>query len=212
MRWISRNFLTGLLVIFPAIITGIVINAIFIWTSKLVINPLEKLFFPGALPQEVSVLARLAILIGFIAVVIGLGFATRVLVVRRFLTLGEALFRKVPMVGKMYGSIREISNTFMGRRKGVFSEVVLLEWPRLGIYAIGFVTSVAGGQVQEKTPAHIINVFVPTTPNPTSGYLVLAPEESLIRLNLSVEEGMRIVVSGGVSGSKSQFPRKGTVS
>ena len=171
MKWLSRNFLTGLLVIFPAMITAVVISTLFGWTTQLVILPLEKVFFRGGLPQEAPILARLLILIGFVIVVTGLGFATRVLVVHRFLLLGEAFFRKVPMVGKIYGTIREISNTFMGQRRGVFTDVVLLEWPRDGMYAIGFVTSVAGGQVQEKTPQHIINVFVPTTPNPTSGSL-----------------------------------------
>ena len=200
IRGLWRNFLTGLLLVFPAIITVFVLSVIFGWAYRLVINPLEKLIFPSGLTPEMTSLARGAILLGFILVVAILGFATRMLLIRRLLLLGEQLVRRVPMVGKIYWTIKEIANTFVGQRRGVFIGVVMMEWPREGMYAMGFVTSEAQPAVQEKVQERIINVFVPTTPNPTSGYLVLAPEKSLIHLDLTVEEGMRMVVSGGVTG------------
>lgn len=211
IRALWRNFLTGLLVIFPALITLFVVDLLMGWTYRLILNPLERMLLPAGIPPGATLLARGAILVGFVLTMALLGFATRVLVVRRSLALGERLVRRVPMVGKIYWTVREIANTFVGQRRGVFTEVVLLEWPREGMYAVGFITSEGKGQVQEKTPEHIVHVFVPTTPNPTSGYLVLAPEKYLTRLDLSVEEGMRLVVSGGVSGGAYSKKRGGSL-
>ena len=116
----------------------------------------------------------------------------------RVVAAGETVFRRVPMVGKIYGTMREIADTFGGRRRGLFSRVVLLEWPREGMYAIGFVTQEGQGEVQEKTPEHIVNVFVPTTPNPTSGLFLMMPRSEVISLNMSVDAALKYIVSMGV--------------
>jgi uncharacterized membrane protein len=83
-------------------------------------------------------------------------------------------------------------------QKGNFRRVVLIEYPRLGMYVIGLTTGVTEGEVQERTAARLVNVFVPTTPNPTSGYYVLVPEEDIIALTMSVEEAFKLVMSGGI--------------
>lgn len=152
-------------------------------------------------------MVRGAIAVAFIGLTAAIGWATRLLVVRRLFSIGEALVRRVPMVGKIYGTMRGIADTFSGARRGLFNRVVLVEWPRAGMYAIGFVTAEVEGEMQEKTPQHVVNVFIPTTPNPTSGYLVLAPRETLIELKMSVEEGMRLVISGGASGPMVKVPK-----
>ena len=82
-------------------------------------------------------------------------------------------------------------------RKTMFQRVVLVEFPRPGVYSVGFVTSETGGEAQVKTKEQVVNVFVPTTPNPTSGFLVLVPREQLTELEMSVAEGMKLVISGG---------------
>lgn len=199
IRSFWRSFFTGLLVIFPAIITIAILRVIYGWISGIAIDPLVGVLAPG-LPVLPLPLVRVLVVVGFVVIIAGVGFGTRVLIFRRVISWGEAIVRRVPMVGKIYWTVREIANTFSGQRRGFFTEVVLLEWPREGMYALGFVTSESKGEVQERTPDEIINVFVPTTPNPTSGYLVLAPRQSLTRLKMTVEEGMRVVISGGVSG------------
>lgn len=206
MRSLWRNFLTGLIVILPAALTLVILQFLFGWVVRWVVNPLARWITPWIEPGWASLLARLAIFIGFFLGIAFLGWGTRIILFRRFFSMGEQLVRRVPMVGKVYGTIREIADTFAGTR-GVFNRVVLLEWPRKGLYAIGFITSEGRGEVQEKTPEHVVNVFVPTTPNPTSGYLILADREALIPLEMSVEEGMKLVISGGVVGPEVKSPK-----
>lgn len=199
--------MTGLLVLLPAFVTVAVLQLLFGWVFRVFINPVAKavaLILP--VPLQSPALVRLLIVIGFVVAVALIGFGTRVILIRRFVRVGDSLIRRVPIVGKIYGTIREIADSFSGQRKGLFGRVVLLEWPRAGMYAIGFVTSEVQGEVQEKTPQHVVNVFIPTTPNPTSGYLALVPRESLIDLEMSVEDGMRLVISGGVTGPNVRVP------
>lgn len=207
-RGLWRSFLTGLVVVFPALVTLGILQLMLGWIFKSVIDPVAR-FVAFLLDMPATTLpVRLVVAACFVVGLVVLGFGTRVLVVRRFFSLGEELFRRVPMIGKIYGTMREIANTLTGRRKSLFNRVVLAEWPRPGVYSIGFVTSEATGEMQEKTPEHVINVFIPTTPNPTSGFLVLVPREALIPLEMSVEQGMRLVISGGLSGPEVKVPRK----
>ena len=209
IRRLWKYFLTGLLVLMPALITLAIVQLIVGWLYGIFIRPVTRLVGLGLPPgADSQFLVRLFIIAGFIVAVLALGFATRVLLVRRLMDIGETLVRRVPIVGTIYWTTREISQTFTGAKRGLFTRVVLLEWPRPGMYSIGFVTSEGQGEVQQKTPEHVVNVFIPTTPNPTSGFLVLAPRESLINLTMSVEEAMRLVISGGVVGPNVQIPQK----
>lgn len=213
MKGLWRNFLTGLLVILPAVITLAILQILFGWVVRLIINPLADAITPFTAPGWALWVARLFIAVASILFVAALGVGTRILVIRRFFSLGEKLFERLPMIGTIYGTIRQIADTISGSRKGAFERVVLLEWPRPGLYVLGFVTSEGKGEVQEKTPEHVVNIFVPTTPNPTSGYLILADREQLISLEMSVEDGMKLVISGGMIGPevvahKSNHPKE----
>ena len=205
-RGFWKNFLTGLLVLFPAFVTLTIVQVMFGWFYHLMIQPTADLMALVFSREESSGLVRFIISICFVLGIAAVGWGTRLLMLRRFFGLGESVVRRVPIIGPVYGTMREISNTFSGQRRGLFNRVVLLEWPRPGVYSIGFVTSEGKGEVQEKTPEHVINVFVPTTPNPTSGFLVLVPREALINMDMSVEDGMRLVISGGVSGPPVKIP------
>lgn len=203
-----RNFLTGLLVIFPALVTLGILQFLFGWIFRMVVDPVAKLVAFMMSQEQASWMVRLMIAAGFVGFTAAIGWGTRLLMIRRVVSLGEAVVRKVPMVGKIYGTLREIADTFAGRRKGLFSRVVLVEWPKAGVYSIGFVTAEVEGEMQAKTPVHVVNVFIPTTPTPTSGFLVLVPRDSLISLTLSVEEGMRLVISAGASGPIVEVPKE----
>jgi len=107
------------------------------------------------------------------------------------------MITRIPLLNKTYGFMKEISQTLLSGKKTMFQRVVLVEFPRAGVYTIGFVTSETGGEVREKMRETVVSVFVPATPNPTSGFLLFVPRAELIELGMSVAEGMKMVISCG---------------
>ncbi len=126
-----------------------------------------------------------------------IGLGARVLALRKAFGFGEKVFSKVPMAGKIYNTTKQISRAFLGHGKSVFKKVVLIEYPRKGLWSIGFMTDTMHGEITDKTRKKLISVFVPTTPNPTSGIYLVVPQEEARMLDMSVEEGLKLVVSGG---------------
>jgi len=116
----------------------------------------------------------------------------------KFVALGEAILRRVPLVRNIYTGTKQILEAILSGSERHFSEVVLLEYPRRGIYSIGFVTSPARGEVQAHMTGETVNVFLPTTPNPTSGYLLVIPRGDLTTLDMSVEDAVKLIISGGI--------------
>jgi uncharacterized membrane protein len=117
---------------------------------------------------------------------------------RKTIQLGEKLLSKVPLVWNIYHSSKQLMESISVSGKKAFRQVVLVEYPRKGIYTLGFLTSDARGEVQMVTEKETVNIFVPTTPNPTSGVLIVVPKGDLIPLSMSIEEGIKVVVSGGM--------------
>jgi len=110
----------------------------------------------------------------------------------------EDLVNKIPFVRRIYQSIKQVSDSMFMERRSNFERVVLVEFPRKGIYALGFVTGVPGSEIQSKAGQNCISVFLPTTPNPTSGYLVIISENDLIHVDMSVEEALTYIISIGI--------------
>ncbi len=133
-------------------------------------------------------------LIGFIA--IG-WFATNFLG-RLIIRISEYIVDRMPVIRTLYSAIKQIFETIMASQSTAFREVVMMEYPRKGVWSIGFVTGTSEGEVQSHTRKETVNVFVPTTPNPTSGYLLFVPKTELKYLDMSVEEGVKLVVSAGI--------------
>jgi uncharacterized membrane protein len=121
------------------------------------------------------------------------GFLGRLLV-----RTGESLLQRVPVIRNIYGALKQIIETILAQQSSAFRQVVLVEYPRRNIWAIAFITGVTEGEVQNLTESETVNVFLPTTPNPTSGFLLFVPREDLIVLDMSVEEGIKMVISGGI--------------
>lgn len=117
---------------------------------------------------------------------------------RFFLKLGEWIVYKVPLVSSVYSVLKQVFETFFSSKTQAFSKVVMLEYPRKGIWILGFVSSELQGEIKKKTPTQMLNVFIPTTPNPTSGFLIFVPKEDCIELDMSVEQGLKFVISGGL--------------
>lgn len=139
--------------------------------------------------------------IGLIVVLVGLtliGAVTAGFIGRFFLRLSEQILNRMPVIRSVYGAVKQIFETVLAQQSAAFREVVLVEYPRTGIWALGFITGSTEGEVQEITDSEMVNVFLPTTPNPTSGFLLFVPKRDVVVLGMSVEEGIKMVVSGGI--------------
>lgn len=197
---IRNNFFAGIAVALPLVITIFILRFIVIKTNELVLNPALAFFrsyLPGTGVIYLKYLIKGLVLFVILGLITLIGLATRSIIIRRFFSFWERLLYRIPVVNKIYMAMRQISNAFLVRDKSLLQRVVLLEYPRKGIYSIGFVTSERYNQMQEKTSQDIVNVFVPTAPNPTSGVLLLAPKEELINLDMSIEDGLKLVISVG---------------
>ena len=139
-----------------------------------------------------SVLA-FTLAVGLISVV---GLLARYYIGKRMIEWLDAAMMQVPLFNKFYGAIKQVNEAFSGN-KNSFKTVVLVEFPREGMYSVGFLTSEQHAEVQQKTKEKVVAVFFPTTPNPTSGFLVLVPEDKVTKLDMSVADGIKYIVSLG---------------
>ncbi len=112
--------------------------------------------------------------------------------------LAESLVDRIPLVRGIYQAIKQIVQTMVSKEGQSFKKVVLVEFPREGLYTVAFVTGTTTGELREKTGGRCINLFIPTTPNPTSGYYIIVPEDSVTSLEMSVEEAFKLIISGGM--------------
>ena len=134
------------------------------------------------------------------------GMLTAGLAGRTLVRLGERLLSRMPVVRSVYATLKQIFETVLAQSSRSFREVVLIEYPRRGLGAIGFVTGPTRGEIQERSDDELVNVFLPTTPNPTSGFLLFVPRKDLIHLDMSIEEGIKLVISGSIVGPAADAP------
>lgn len=192
---IRGYFIAGLLVVVPITITlyfaFFVVTSIDGWVAGL----LPAQYNPNNyLPFSIPGLGLIAV---FMALVV-IGFFAANFFGRFLIRISEYLLDRVPVVKTIYGAIKQIMETVLANQSEAFREAVLLEYPRKGCWSIGFLTGTTSGEVQAVTKEKMINVFVPTTPNPTSGFLLFVPEKDIYRLHMTVEEALKMVVSGGI--------------
>ncbi len=201
-----RYTIAGLLVWVPLIITlwlaWIVVNNIVLGIEGLIqaavvqLNIIGPRLGPFSFLQHVPYYFGFGVLLVFL-VFLGTGFLTRYLIGRKFIEYSERLLQAIPLLSRVYRSVQQIRDVFIGRQGAVFQSVCLIEYPRKGLITVGFVTATERGLVQEATHQELVAVFVPTTPNPTSGYLVYVQPNEITPIDISVEEAMKLIVSGG---------------
>lgn len=197
-RSLRNAFITGIVVVLPLGVTIIVINFLLVKLG----NPASQFFFwyldPEwrSMPTVKFALEAISVLVVFLLITL-LGYGSRFVIGRIILHGLERLLDQVPFINTVYRTVKQIVDTFGQQKKAVFQEVVLIEYPRKRSYVMGFLTSTARGETQEVTGEHIVNIFVPTTPNPTSGFLLMLPDEDVIRLEMSIADGMKLIISGG---------------
>ena len=190
-----RYFLAGILVTSPILITAYVTWLIVTFVDTQVAGMLpESLDFTTKLPHQIP---GIGLIISIITITF-IGAITPGFIGRTLLKAGERILNKMPVVRSIYGAIKQIMETVMSTNSDSFREVVLVEYPRKGIWVIGFVTGETKGEVQSLTKDKVINIFVPTTPNPTSGFLLFIPQKDLVYMDMKVEDAIKMVISGGI--------------
>ena len=190
-----RNyFVTGVIVLIPIGFT--------LYLSKFLINFSTKLVPSGLNPNTYLTYAipgiEIILTVIFITVVGGLSLS---FLGKKFLQIIDDLFKRIPILRTIYSAIGQMTDSFRNQ-EGNQKSVVLLEYPRKGVWAVGFATKENTGEIKSKTNQNLINVFVPTTPNPTSGFLLMVPKTDLIFLDMSFEEASKFIVSAGTSKQK----------
>lgn len=133
-----------------------------------------------------------------LTLILGIGLFARNYFGHRVISFFERLVFRIPLVNKIYNGAKQVSTAFLQRNRNLFQAVVLVEYPRRGIYTIGFLTQTDSGEISEKLGRDMACVFISTTPNPTSGVLIVVPRSDLVILDMSIEEGLKMVISGGV--------------
>jgi uncharacterized membrane protein len=198
LRSLRNAFITGVLVILPLGVTIIVIN----FLLDRIGTPASNFFFWYLdpvwrdMPAVQFGLEVLSILVVLLLITL-LGYGSKLFIGRLCLHSFERLLDRVPFINTVYRTAKQIVDTFSHQQKAVFQEVVLIEYPRKDCYVIGFLTSEAKGEPQAVTGEAIVNIFVPTTPNPTSGFLLMLPKTDITPLNMSIADGMKLIISGG---------------
>ena len=188
-------FLTGIVVSAPVGITIWLIWLFVAFVDHTVVPLIPNAYNPSDV-LGVSV-PGIGVIVVLLAVTI-IGFLVTNFFGRFMVRMGENMVSRVPVVRTIYGVLKQIFDAVLAQSEGAFREVVLIEYPRKGIWVLGFVTSNTQGEVQRVTPHEMVNVFLPTTPNPTSGFLLFVPRKDCITLDMSVEEGVKLVISGGI--------------
>ncbi len=203
-----RNFFTGLAVVLPVIISiGVALwlfnqavavsdillfpfkyvpglEAEYIWKDAIDGQPGKELYWWW----EVVAILEAVVLTGL------LGFLTRYYIGKKLVQLMDYVLLNVPLLGKIYGTVKQVNQAFTSEKKSSFQQVIMVEFPRKGLYSVGFVTA---EQVKTDEGESIISIFVPTTPNPTTGFLLVLPESKVVKLDMSVAEGIKYIVSLG---------------
>jgi uncharacterized membrane protein len=187
--------LTGLLVTAPIVVslyaTWIVIHSVDSAITPLIpARYLPETYLPFGIPG----MGLLIVLVGLTII----GALTASLLGRYFLHLSDRVMARMPVVRGIYSATKQIFETVLSSKGNAFRSVVLIEYPRKGVWTLGFITGTTIGEVQHYTEQDVVNVFVPTTPNPTSGFLLFLPREDIVELSMTVEEGIKMIVSGGI--------------
>jgi uncharacterized membrane protein len=203
-RW-RACFLTGLVIVLPGVITLAAVKWFFGTISSFTDTLL--FFLPHFLDPKLiyengesgPMFWHWSLLAFLLAVVIVsvVGVLARYYIGKRMIAWADGVMLRVPVLNKIYGTIRQVDEAFSSSKTSSFKTVVLVEYPREGIFSVGFITSEQEGEMQQKTGTNCVCVFIPTTPIPTGGFLILVPADQVIKLDMSVADGFKYIISLG---------------
>jgi uncharacterized membrane protein len=200
---IRRYFVAGILFFAPIGVTIWAIGSIIVWLDNLLLPRFLKLIMPGL--DEVPSIPLIGMLFTFVVILL-LGVIARHLLGGEFQRAWERLLARVPVARSIYAAVKQLAEAIFASpsQSSRFRRVVLVEFPRKGMYALAFTTGTARGIVQDMTKEEVINCFIPTTPNPTSGFFLLIPNDELIEIDISVEDAFKLVMSAGLVSPSAQ--------
>ena len=204
---LRSNFLTGLIIIAPITLTAWLMWSVVGWIDSRVWSIVPDTYQPHRYVQTLyniqlndQIDIRGVGLVVFLAFTIFVGWLGKGFVGRSLLRYGESLVERMPVVRTVYGSVKQIAETVFNQKNSSFDKACLIEYPRKGIWAIGFIATSARGEIEKYSPKddHLVSVFVPTTTNPTSGFMLFLPSKDINELAMSVEEAAKLVISAGL--------------
>ena len=211
-KW-RANFFTGLAIALP----GIVSIAILVWLFSTASRVTDTLLF--FLPKELTHESEgkgpiywywsvVALLLA-VALISLLGLIARYYMGKKLIESVDTSLLRVPLLNKIYGTTKQVNEAFTSSGKNSFKTVAMVEFPRAGMYSVGFMTSEVVGEIHQRTQEKLVCVFIPTTPNPTSGFLVMVPEDQVTKLDMSVSDGLKFIISlGAISPEYAAAARK----
>ncbi|SDW36167.1 Uncharacterized membrane protein [Ruegeria halocynthiae] len=194
---LRASFLTGIVVIAPVWLTIWLIWSVVGWIDSAVLPLIPQQFQPA---EYVGINLRGVGVVIFLIFTVVVGWVAKGILGRSLIHFAESLVNRMPVVRSVYSGIKQISETVFAQTERSFEKACLIQYPRRGIWAIGFVSTTARGEVSQRaeTGGELLSIFVPTTPNPTSGFLLFFPAEDVILLDMSIEDAAKLVISAGL--------------
>ena len=197
---LKKAFFTGLVILVPLCIT--------LWVMHLLVTTLDQtllLLPPSVRNQAPFNIPGMGVILT-LAIILAVGILARNFIGRRLVVWWEALLGRIPVVSTIYSSVKQVSDTLLSPSGQAFRKAVLVEFPRAGVWSVGFVVGSPGEAVQKPLTGEHASVYVPTAPNPTSGYVLIVPLSQIVDLDISVDEALKFVVSMGVVAPGSRAP------
>ncbi|MGV0026131.1 DUF502 domain-containing protein [Phormidesmis priestleyi] len=196
---LKNDLIAGLLVVIPLATTIWLTITIANWVINFLTRiPKQLNPFDGMQPILVNLLNFLVGLAVPLSCILLIGLMARNIAGRWLLDFGERVLQAIPLAGAVYKTLKQLLETVLRDSNGRFRRVVLVEYPRVGVWSIGFVTGAIGAEVQSHFPGEMLSVFIPTTPNPTTGWYAVVPESDVITLAMPIEDAFKVVISGGI--------------
>ncbi|MFV0491961.1 MAG: DUF502 domain-containing protein [Pseudorhodobacter sp.] len=205
IAWLRSSFLTGLVVVLPVGLTLYLIWTVTGWIDGFVLPFVPSGYRPEALMryylgEEYVYNIRGIGVIVFLLFTILMGWIARGIIGRSFIAGAEGLVDRMPIIRTIYSGLKQIAETVFAQTDQNFEKACLVEYPKEGIWAIGFISTRAKGEIAAKFPEHdeILSIFLPTTPNPTSGFLLFVPADAVRMLDMTIEEAAKLIISAGL--------------
>ena len=192
---LRSSFLAGLVVIAPIGITIWLIWTLIGWIDGWVLPMVPPRFRPE---QYIGIDLRGVGVLIFLLFTVLIGWLAKGYVGRSLLRLGEQIVHRMPIVRSIYGGLKQIAETILSEKEARFDRVCMFEYPRRGIWAVGFVAGSAKGEIGRRGSGDMLAVFLPTTPNPTSGFLLFIPESDVTILDMTIEDAAKLIISAGL--------------
>jgi len=190
----KKYFIAGLLIVMPLYLS--------IYIFSLIVGYMDALlnYLPESIQPDMYLKFHIPGLgvIFTIVVIFLIGLLATNLMGKKLVEIGDDILARIPFFRSIYKPLKQFMETFFITGYSGFRRVVLVEFPSKGMYSVGFLTGVAAGEVQDKTKQKVVNVFLPTTPNPTTGFYILIPEKDIISLDMSVEDAFKLIITGGM--------------